>query len=437
MLCNIESSREAPVFVTDKAFSNDLKDWGALSKNILIWDYNIQFTNFVSPFPNLFTIKPNIKFYTENNVTALFMQANNEPSAEMALLRSYLISQLMWDPEADENGLIDGFLNGYFGPAGKFIRQYIDAMQGSLTKSGMRLSIFGDPVDAKEAYLSYDMVTLYNKLFDEAEKSVLDNEELLNRVQIARLPLMYAQIQIGRTEADTPRSLFYKTEKGYVAVKPDMIALVNTFVSRCQRNHIKLLRERSGTPDHYLNSYQRIFDGVASLPKNIAYGKKVISLTPVAPGSKPAERLTDGLFASFESWQNADHNWIQYSGQHMDVVLDLGENHAIDMIQLDFLNPQAQPDWHLFSLPKHVTYSLSKNGTDYIEVARIENPHNPNPIENPDIKSISILPFQKTFNTPVNTRYIKIHAESWLKTPSWHIRSGSPMSIYCDQIVVT
>ena len=56
MLCNIESTREAPVFVTDKAFSNDLKDWGALSKDILIWDYNIQFTNFVSPFPNLFTI---------------------------------------------------------------------------------------------------------------------------------------------------------------------------------------------------------------------------------------------------------------------------------------------------------------------------------------------------------------------------------------------
>src|SRR5690606_25401309 len=107
MLCNIESRRQAPVFETDPAFSNDLKDWGALTNDILIWDYNIQFTNFFAPFPNLHTIKPNIKFYTDNHVNALFMQANNEPAAEMALLRSYLISKLMWKPDADENEIIN------------------------------------------------------------------------------------------------------------------------------------------------------------------------------------------------------------------------------------------------------------------------------------------------------------------------------------------
>ncbi|MDP4214538.1 MAG: DUF4838 domain-containing protein, partial [Bacteroidota bacterium] len=102
MLCNIESRRNAPVFETDPAFSNDLKDWGGLAKDILIWDYNIQFTNFFAPFPNLHTIKPNIKFYTDNHVRALFMQANAEPAAEMALLRAYLIYKLMWNPDADE-----------------------------------------------------------------------------------------------------------------------------------------------------------------------------------------------------------------------------------------------------------------------------------------------------------------------------------------------
>ena len=328
-------------------------------------------------------------------------------------------------------------LNGYFGAAGTFIRQYIDAMQGSLTRSGMRLSIFGDPTDAKEAYLSHEMVKLYNKFFDEAENSVKGNEELLRRVQTARLPLQYAQIQIGRTEVDTPRSLFYKNDKGFTAVKADMASLVHTFVERCHRDRIKLLRERSGTPDHYLLSYQRIFDAVAQADKYISYGKKVTTLTPVAKGSKPAERLTDGLFASFESWQNPDPNWIQYSGQHMEVILDLEALLKVNAIQLDFLNPQAQPDWHLFSLPKFVTYSLSQNGTDYTEMARLENPHNPNPIENPEIKSLSILPFRKEFNNPVEARYIKIHAENWLSAPAWHIRSGSPFSIFCDQIVVT
>lgn len=436
MLCNIESSREAPVFVTDKAFSNDLTNWGTLSKDILIWDYNIQFTNFVSPFPNLYTIKPNIKFYTDNNVRGLFMQANNEPAAEMALLRSYLISKLMWQPDADESELMNEFLIGYFGKAGTFIRKYIDSMQESLKASGMKLSIFGDPIHAKNTYLSAIMMPIYHSLFDQAENAVVDNAILLQRVQTARLPLMYAAIQIGRTETDTARSMFFKKENGAVAVKPEMKILVDRFVNRCQIEKIKLLRERSGTPEHFLNAYHRIFTNMDEVENAISYKKTIIPLTQVAPKSKPIQALTDGIFASFESWQEPDQNWVYYTGSHMDFIVDLGKVNKINTINMDFLNPQAQPDWHLFSLPAYVTYSLSTDGVQYTEVIKVINPNNPNPIENPDMKLISFFSFKKDFDLDTNARFIKVHAESLLKTPSWHIRSGSPISIYCDQIVV-
>ena len=97
MLCNIESTREKPVFDTDPAFTSDLQDWGEMSQDILIWDYNIQFANPVSPFPNLHTIGPNIKFYIKNNVRALFMQATGN-KGEFGQLRAYLITKLMWNP---------------------------------------------------------------------------------------------------------------------------------------------------------------------------------------------------------------------------------------------------------------------------------------------------------------------------------------------------
>ena len=179
MLCNIESRRQQPVFKTDPAFSNDLADWGKLTGNILIWDYNIQFTNLLSPFPNLHTIKPNIKFYTENRVNALFMQANSQAGGEMAGLRAYLISKLMYDPDADDNVIMDDYLNGYYGAAGTFIRQYIDSMRESLLKSEMQLDIFGDPNNAKDGYLSAEMMEHYKKLFDKAESLVANKPELL------------------------------------------------------------------------------------------------------------------------------------------------------------------------------------------------------------------------------------------------------------------
>ncbi len=436
MLCNIESARQAPVFVTDPAFSNDLRNWGALSKDILIWDYNIQFTNYVSPFPNLFTLKPNIKFYTENQVNALFMQANNEPAAEMALLRSYLICKLMWNPDADDQAIIDEFLNGYFGAAAPFINQYIRSMQKSLVESGMVLSIFGDPIHAKNAYLSAEMMKQYKQLFDKAEQAVASDTELLNRVKTARLPIMYAEIQIGRTEIDTDRSMFRKDGKGQVLPKPEMKSLVSRFADGCKLNNVKLLRERSGTPEHFRASYTRIFNNMEGIGSAKSFRKKITPISKPNPKSKGLESLTDGIFASYESWQEADQNWVYCTAEHMDFILDLGEVMPVSSLNMDFLNPQAQPDWHLFALPKFVTYSISLDGNEYRDPMKIINPHNPNPLENSGIMKISFLPFLAELKAGTKARYIKVHAESLLKTPSWHIRSGQPISIYSDQIVV-
>lgn len=436
MLCNIESSRQAPVYITDPAFSKDLKDWGALSKDIIIWDYNIQFTNYVSPFPNLYTLKPNIKFYTENRVNALFMQANNEAAAEMALLRAYLISKLMWNPDADDKAIINEFLKGYFVAAAPFIRQYIDSMQESLVKSGMVLSIFGDPIHAKNTYLSAEMMQEYKQLFDKAEKAVAAHPELVQRVKVARLPIMYAEIQIGRTEINTERSMFIKDSSGRVLPKPEFKTLVNSFAEGCIQNNVKLVRERSGTPAHFRASYMRVFNNMEGMSAVKSFQKKIIPIGKSHPKSKALESLTDGVFASYESWQEADKNWVYCTAEHMDFVLDLGEIMPVNSVNMDFLNPQAQPDWHLFALPKHVSYALSLDGKEYNEATTITNSNNPNPLENPGITKISFLPFTAQMKAGTKARFIKVHAESLLKTPSWHIRSGQPLSIYTDQIVV-
>ena len=71
------------------------------------------------------------------------MQANGNYWGEMSELRAYLISKLLWNPEADADAIIDDFVNGYYGNAGPYIRQYIDTMRYALIESGHHLGIFG------------------------------------------------------------------------------------------------------------------------------------------------------------------------------------------------------------------------------------------------------------------------------------------------------
>lgn len=47
-------------------------------------------------------------------------------SCELRELRSWLISKLLWNPDADVDALVRDFTDGYYGPAGSYVRAYLD-----------------------------------------------------------------------------------------------------------------------------------------------------------------------------------------------------------------------------------------------------------------------------------------------------------------------
>ena len=437
MLCNIESTREMPVFETDPAFTKDLQDWGKMSNDILIWDYNIQFANPISPFPNLHTIGPNIKFYIENNVNALFMQATGN-KAEFGQLRSYLITQLMWNPQRDSDEIINEFLVGYYGGASNYVRNYIDTMKEALLETPFRLNIFGDPRDAISNYLSAENIEIYHKIFDDAESAVSNNSTFLKRVKEIRLPLMIAEIQIaGQIKPGEPGSFYDYTDSGNVIPKKSMRSNVLSFIDKAKKAGIARIGERAITIDDYSYNFERIFDRMDAMGSAISYKKTIKSLSSPEGGDKNLKRLTDGIFGAFESWRfpYKDSNWVAFKGSHMDIVLDLGEVFKINSIEIDFLNVQAQANWHQLILPKNVVYQTSIDGEKYGDPIKVVNPHNPDPAENPEITNVPFYSFNVILSS-TNARYIKVHAESVLEMPSWHINAGKPAFIYVDEIVV-
>ena len=164
MLCSIEAYRNLPI-TEDPAsvdFVKDVEDWGKISNDIIVWDYVIQFTNLLSPFPNLFVLQPNIQFFVKNGVTAMFEQGNREVGGEFAELRSYMISKLLWNPDLNVDALMNEFLNGYYGKAGPHIRKYIDNMRDAQQSSGMPLRIFGNPNEEEKTFLTPDLIDSYS-----------------------------------------------------------------------------------------------------------------------------------------------------------------------------------------------------------------------------------------------------------------------------------
>ncbi len=168
MFCSIECNRSKPL-ATDPAsasFRRDAENWCKLTDNIFMWDYIVQFRSLVSPFPNLRVLQPNLQYFRDLGMKMMFQQGSGGLKSEFYELRQYLDAKLLWNPDANVDSIINDFVNGYYGPAGKYIKQYIDTMHNALEKSGKNLNIYGYPYDAIDSYLTPDLITYYSQLFD-------------------------------------------------------------------------------------------------------------------------------------------------------------------------------------------------------------------------------------------------------------------------------
>jgi hypothetical protein len=165
------------------AFCGILKDWQAIAPQLYVWDYTAGFANFMLPHPNFRSLAPNIRLFARSNVIGLFEQGDGfNPDADFAALKTWYMAHLMWNPKQDESKLMDQFLDGYYGAAGQYLRQYIDLICDSVAAKRQRLPWDNDDY----GFLSPEVLSQAVALFDAAEKAVGNDQELLRRVRLQR-----------------------------------------------------------------------------------------------------------------------------------------------------------------------------------------------------------------------------------------------------------
>jgi hypothetical protein len=139
------------------------------------------------PYPNFKVLQSNIQTLRENNSIGIMEQAAYQSrGGEFSELRSYLISKLLWNPESNPDEIINDFMFGYYGRSGKFVRQYFDFLHQQITAdTHIHLGLSPD-----DPIFSDDFIKKSCLLFEEALK-VADNDEIIKRVEMASLPVLY------------------------------------------------------------------------------------------------------------------------------------------------------------------------------------------------------------------------------------------------------
>ncbi len=168
----------------------DLVEWRSHCSNLFAWDYTTNFSNYLLPHPNWFVLGPNLRIFQMHGVVGVFSQGADRPNGgELPELRSWLLARLMWDPQQDDQALIDEFLSGYYGPrAALFIRQYLNLIHRALGNAP--LTCFNRA--AQSPFLKFAILQQAERLWDNALEAARPDPDRIWRIEQGRLSVRYA-----------------------------------------------------------------------------------------------------------------------------------------------------------------------------------------------------------------------------------------------------
>jgi hypothetical protein len=181
------------VWETEK-FSNSMKGWQAVGARMVIWDYPSSFV-YLQPNLNLPVVSENVRWYAEHGATGIFYQCmhNWNRASDHSYLRGWLWAQQAWDPALGTRDLARDFNYGFYGKAAEPMQAY-DGMLWQAWKQWRRHRREKDytgPVDAEFAARGL-------ALMEQAKALAGGEGELVRRIDIARLPLLFVTLQAGR-----------------------------------------------------------------------------------------------------------------------------------------------------------------------------------------------------------------------------------------------
>lgn len=308
-----------------RKFEDTMKSWKNVSRHIYVWDYMRNFDDYITPFPCLNQIQARLKYFKKMGVDGVFYNGSGYDYASFDDVQTYVIAQLMVNPDADVTQLIRRFFGKAYPVTGSILTDYYLSLENKA--KGATLNPYSGIADAARAYLSADeLETFWNRL-DQGKKKAVDTER--RSVNEMLTALGFTRLELLRVKPQAPSQ----------AKVDELLSLLSAHVAF---KDLAGYRESFGEIDKYIAEWR------ASSPwlpagGNQLRGVAMASATKLDPEYSDLSVLTDGK-AGFASDYHT--GWLLNSGAQLQLSIPQGKLSGNRQLQLTFL--QA-PQWHIFA----------------------------------------------------------------------------------------
>ena len=224
-LCSIECDFNHPL-KEDHEFVERLKKWHKIAPKLFIWNYAINFQNPLIPHPNIRNYGEDIRLFVKNGAISIYEEGDfRTPFCDFSELRVYLLSKLLWNPQADQNKLEDHFLKAYYGGAATSLKKYLDMIH-SIPKPN--LGCLSAP--STLTWFKIDHLKSAYRFYKKAQEKVKNSPVYLKRLRRTRLSLDFAYL-------DLVQHMSKKQLERYRNELPNPIALLNDIEQVVKKNN--------------------------------------------------------------------------------------------------------------------------------------------------------------------------------------------------------
>jgi hypothetical protein len=440
-LCSIECGRGSSLESGCPDFARDVAEWSAICRQLMIWDYVVQFRSYVSPFPNWQVLQPNLQMMQRHGVKMVFEQGSGADRSEFSDMRAYVLAKLMWNPQVNMDSVLLDFGRGYYGAARPIIWDYIHLMTENVQKGKLSVDIYGTPQMEMKSFLHPEMLEKYLGVFRRGRLALSDDSTALSRLDEASLPLRYALMELGKTgKANTIVSSWlrvdvdrckrgmnllnyglweYEFDKGY-RNHCNIVDFLQKFVDDCALFGYRNLHEMGYTPQQYQHDILQFLS--TGLKDHVArYSEPQFQYPPSTQyEAGKGTILTDALCGT----DDYHFNWLGFEGKDLVATFDFKAPLLINSLETHFL--QDQQAWVF--LPVRVAFEVSDDGIQWQTIYSQDIAAAAGPRE---VRTIRAQP-----EAPLRARYLRVRGESLKKCPEWHSCNGNNCWIFVDEVVV-
>ena len=117
----------------NKRYAENYEKWTDLTDRLMTWEYRTNYSAYYQFFDNFGTMQDEtIRYYEDGVINMMLQYTTGSGLASMSDLNVYLNSKILWNVYADQEKLIDDFMNAFYKTGAPYVKEYLNLMRSHL-----------------------------------------------------------------------------------------------------------------------------------------------------------------------------------------------------------------------------------------------------------------------------------------------------------------